>query len=99
MSSKSAPGSNSSAPPSGRAAGRHVVKYEDLKVEFTHRSCEEKQRFMEEVGLGLCKDMMSDTAFMDRMMPRCMERMGQMPDAMRGRMQDWVGGMPGGGKS
>jgi len=75
------------------------MKYEELKAEFTRLSREEKQRFMEEVGLGLCKEMMADTAFMDRMMPRCMEMMGPMPEAMRRRMQDWMGGMPGGKKS
>jgi len=72
------------------------MKYEELKTEFERLSREEKQRFMEEVGLALCKEMMADTAFMDRMMPRCVEMMGQMPDAMRRRMQEWMGGMPGG---
>jgi hypothetical protein len=75
------------------------MKYEELKAEFTYLSREEKQRFMEEVGLGLCKEMVADTAFMDRMMPRCMEMMGQMPEAMRRRMQEWMGGMPGGRES
>ena len=75
------------------------MKYEELKAEVERLSREEKQRFMEEVGLGLCEEMMSDTAFMDRMMPRCMEMMGQMPEAMRRRMQDWMGGMLGGRES
>jgi hypothetical protein len=75
------------------------MKYEELKAEFERLSREEKQRFIDEVGLGLCKEMMSDTAFMDRMMPRCMEMMGQMPEPMRRRMQEWMGGMPGGRKA
>ena len=75
------------------------MKYEELKAEFEGLSREEKQRFMEEVGLGLYTEMMSDTAFMDRVMPRCMEMMGQMPDLMRRLIQEWMGGMPGGRKS
>ena len=74
------------------------MTYEDLKAEFARLSREDKQRFMEEVGLGLCRDMMSDTAFMERMMPRCMEMMGQMPEAMRRRMQEWMAGISGGRK-
>lgn len=68
------------------------MKYEELKAEFERLSREEKQRFMEEIGLGLCKEMMSDSAFMERMMPRCMDMMGQMPEAMRRRMQEWMTG-------
>jgi hypothetical protein len=75
------------------------MKYEELKAEFERFSREEKQRFMEEVGLGLCKEMMSDTAFMERMMPRCMEMMGQIPEPMRQRVQEWTAGTPGGRKS
>jgi hypothetical protein len=68
------------------------MKYDELKAEFTRLSREEKQQFMEEVGLGLCKEMMSDAAFMERMMPRCTEMMGQMPEPMRRRMQEWMAG-------
>ncbi len=75
------------------------MKYEELKAKFERLSREEKQRFMEAVGLGLCKEMMSDSAFMDRMMPRCMEMMSRMPETMRRRMQGWMGGAPGGRRS
>ncbi len=75
------------------------MKYEVLKAEFDGLGREEKQRFMEEVGLGLCKEMMSDSVFMDRMLPRCMEMMSQMPETMRRRMQEWMRSMPGGKKS
>ncbi len=68
------------------------MKYEVLKAEFEGLGREEKQRFMEEVGLGLCKEMVSDSTFMDRMMPRCMEMMAQMPETMRRRMQEWMTG-------
>ncbi|HZT69287.1 MAG TPA: hypothetical protein VFC10_06020 [Terriglobia bacterium] len=66
------------------------MKYEELKEEFGRLSHEEKQRFMEEVGMNLCKEMMADSAFMDRMMPRCMEMMGQMPESVRRRMREWM---------
>ncbi len=75
------------------------MQYEELKEVFGRLTHEEKQRFMEEVGMTLCKEMMADSAFMDRMMPRCMEMMGQMSAPMRLRRQEWMGGMPGGSKS
>ncbi len=68
------------------------MKYEELKAEFERLSREEKQHFMEEIGLGLCKEMMSDSAFMERMMSRCVDMMGQMPEAMRRSMQEWMTG-------
>lgn len=74
------------------------MTFDELKAEFARLSREDKQRFMEEVGLGLCREMMGDMAFMERMMPRCMEMMGQMPEAMRRRMQDWMTGTASGRK-
>jgi hypothetical protein len=68
------------------------MTFEELKEEFGRLTHEEKQRFMEEVGMNLCKEMMSDPTFMDRMAPRCMEMMGQMPQPMRQRMQEWMSG-------
>ncbi len=66
------------------------MTFEELKAEFARLSREEKQRFMEEVGLGLCKDMMADTTFMQRMFPRCMEMMQSMPVEMRRRMEEMM---------
>ena len=75
------------------------MTYEEVKAAFGEFPRDERQRFMEEVGMGLCQEMVSDSEFMARMMPRCMEMMGQMPQAMRQRMQEWMGGMPGGRKA
>jgi hypothetical protein len=66
------------------------MTFEELKAEFARMSREEKQRFMEEVGLSLCKDMMTDTAFMQRMFPRCMEMMQHMPVDMRRHMEQMM---------
>ncbi len=66
------------------------MTFEELKAEFARLSREEKQRFMEEVGLGLCKDMMADTTIMQRMFPRCMEMMQSMPVEMRRRMEEMM---------
>ncbi len=66
------------------------MTFEELKAEFARMSHEEKQRFMEEVGLDLCKDMMADTAFMQRMFPRCMEMMEHMPVDMRRYMEQMM---------
>lgn len=68
------------------------MKYEDLKREFGQLTKEERQRFMEEVGLGLCNEMMSDAGFIKRMMPRCMEMMGHLSAPMRQLMQEWMAG-------
>jgi len=68
------------------------MTYEELKNEFLRLSWEDKQRFMEEVGFDLCKEALGNAAVMERMMPRCMEMMGQMPEAMRRRMQEWMTG-------
>jgi hypothetical protein len=65
---------------------------EELKGEFARMSREEKQRFMEEVGLNLCRDMMADKAFMQRMFPRCMEMMQDMPVEMRRQMEQMTRG-------
>lgn len=74
------------------------MKVEELKEEFARLSREDKERFMEEVGLRLCQEMMADTAFMERMMPRCMDMMGQMQEGARRRMQDFMAGIAGGRK-
>jgi hypothetical protein len=66
------------------------MTFEELKNEFARMSREEKQRFMEEVGLGLCKDMMADTTFMQRMFPRCMEMMQNMPADIRRHMEQMM---------
>jgi|YelNatPaOPRAMG01_1025707.scaffolds.fasta_scaffold55111_4 hypothetical protein len=66
------------------------MEFERLKEEFGRLTHEEKQRFMEEAGMNLCKEMMSDPTFMDRMAPRCMEMMDQMPEPMRRRMREWM---------
>lgn len=67
------------------------MTFEELKAEFARMSREEKQRFMEDVGLDLCKDMMADMAFMQRMFPRCMEMMDHMPATFRRRMEEMMG--------
>ena len=66
------------------------MTFEELKAEFARMSREEKQRFMEEVGLDLCKDMMTDMAFTQRMFPRCMEMMQHMPTDMLRRMEQMM---------
>ncbi len=64
---------------------------EELKTEVDRLSPEDKRRFMEEIGMSLCKELMSDPAFIEKMFPRCMEMMGNMPGAFRSRMQEMMG--------
>ncbi len=64
---------------------------EELKAEVGRLSPEDKQRFMEEIGIPLCKELMSDPAFMQKMFPRCMEMMDHMPTAFRQRMEEMMG--------
>lgn len=64
---------------------------EELRVEVSRLSPEDKQRFMEEIGLPLCKELMSNPAFMQKMFPRCGEMMGNMPVEFRQRMQEMMG--------
>ncbi len=64
---------------------------DELKVEVSRLSPEDKQRFIEEIGLPLCKELMSDPSFMQKMFPRCMEMMAQMPTAVRQRMEEMMG--------
>lgn len=66
------------------------MTFEELKAEFARMSREARQRFIEEVGPGLCKDMMTNTAFMQRMFPRCMEMMHKMPVDMRRHMAEMM---------
>ncbi len=66
------------------------MTFEELKAEFARMSREEKQRFMEEVGVDLCKDMMTDMSFVQRMFPRCMEMMQNMPADMRRHMEQMM---------
>ncbi len=75
------------------------MKYEDLKAEFARLSKEDKQRFMEEVGFGLCQEMMRDTRCMERMLPCCKEMMKHMPEPFREWMQEWMEVAPAGKKS
>ena len=64
---------------------------EELKVEVSRLSPEDKQRFMEEIGLPLCTELMSDPAFTQKMFPRCMEMMDHMPATFRRRMEEMMG--------
>ncbi len=64
---------------------------EELKIEVSRLSPEDKQRFMEEIGLPLCQELMSDPVFMQKMFPRCGEMMGKMPVEFRRRMQEMMG--------
>ncbi len=66
------------------------MTFEELKAEFARMSREDKQRFMKEVGVSLCEDMMADAFFMQRMFPRCMEMMHKMPLEMRRRMAEMM---------
>ncbi len=66
------------------------MKYEDLKAEFARFSKEDKQRFMEEVGLEFCQEMMRDAQCMERMLPCCREMMMQMPEPFRRWMEEWM---------
>jgi hypothetical protein len=75
------------------------MTYEEVKAAFGQFTRDEKQRFLEEVGMSLCQEMVSDSEFMARRMPRCLEMMGQMPQAMRQRMQEWMGAAARGKKS
>jgi hypothetical protein len=56
---------------------------EEARVWFAQSSGEQRKRVTEEVGLELCKEIMSDSAFMERKMPRCLDMMGQMPEPIR----------------
>lgn len=64
---------------------------EELKVEVSRLSLEDKQRFMEEIGLPLCQELMADPAFIRKMFPRCGEMMGKMPVEFRQQMQEMMG--------
>ncbi len=62
------------------------MTFEEFKTEFARLGREDKQRFMKEVGVDFCEDMMTDTFFMQHMFPRCMEMMHKMPLDMRQKM-------------
>ncbi len=66
------------------------MTFDEIKTAVAGMSPADKQRFMEEVGMGLCKEMMADPAFIDRMFPRCMEMMKQMPPDVIHRMQEMM---------
>ena len=66
------------------------MKYEDLKAEFAKLTGQDKQRFMEEVGFGLCQEMMRDKKCMERMLPCCEAMMKQMPEPFRRWMEEWM---------
>ena len=63
------------------------MTFEEIKAAVAGMSPGDKQRFMEEVGMGLCKEMMTDPAFIERMFPRCMEMMKGMPSDVLHRME------------
>jgi hypothetical protein len=66
------------------------MTYEELKAGFARLSQEEKRRFMQEVGLGLCQEMMQDPKMMERMLPCSRETMRQMPEPFRHWMEEWM---------
>ncbi len=66
------------------------MKYEALKAEFERLSQKDKQRFMEEVGFGLCREMMRDATCMERMLPGCKEMIKRMPEPFRQWMEEWM---------
>ncbi len=68
------------------------MTFEEIKAAVAGMSHADKQRFMEEVGMGICKEMMADPAFIERMFPRCMEMMKQMPSDVIQRMQEMMSG-------
>jgi hypothetical protein len=68
------------------------MKCEELTPEFERLSREEKQRFMGQDGVGVRKEVMSDTAFTDRTLSRCRRMVGQMPETMRQLRREWMGG-------
>lgn len=59
-----------------------------LKEEINRLSTEDKRRLMEEIGLPLCKELMCDPGFMNKM---CTEVMNNVPETFRGKMQDMMG--------
>lgn len=61
---------------------------EELKAEINRLSPEDKRRFMDEIGLPLCKELMCDPGFMNKM---CGEMTNNMPAAFRDRMQEMMG--------
>jgi hypothetical protein len=64
---------------------------DELKSEFKRLSREDKRQFMEDIGIEVCQDLMSDQAFTQRMMPLCMGMMDHMPAMVRHRMQEMMG--------
>ncbi len=66
------------------------MTFDEFKTEFARLGREDKQRFMKDVGVGFCEDMMTDASFMQRMFPRCMEMMHKMPLDMRRQMAEMM---------
>ncbi len=66
------------------------MTFEEFKTEFARLSREDKQRFMKEVEMEFCEDMMTEPFFMQRMFPRCMEMMHKMPLDMRRQMAEMM---------
>ncbi len=65
------------------------MKVEELKTAFAQLSLDDKLRFLEETAMPFCRQMMSDPAFPERMMPRCAEMMNRMTKSMGEWMKDW----------
>jgi hypothetical protein len=68
------------------------MKVEELKAAFEQLSVEDKLRFLEETAMPFCRQMMTDPAFPERMMPRCAEMMGRMTKERGDWMQGWMTG-------
>jgi hypothetical protein len=68
------------------------MKCEELIPEFERLSREEQKRCMGLASVGVRKEVMSDTAFMDCTLSRCMEIVGKMPEALRQCRREWMGG-------
>jgi hypothetical protein len=64
------------------------MTFDDLKIEFNRLSRDDKRRFMEEVGLDLLQDLMTNPTFTHAMLSRCNEMIGHIPKVVLERMQE-----------
>lgn len=63
------------------------MTFDDLKIEFNRLRRDDKRRFMEEIGLDLLQDLMTNPTFTHAMLSRCSEMMGDIPKVVLERMQ------------
>lgn len=66
------------------------MKYEEFKAQFARLTQKDKQRFMREVGFGLCQEMVRDKKAMEQMLPCCQQMMQHMPEPFRHWMEEWM---------